>query len=104
MKARAVRISTYNGHKAGSEPVALLEGENWTGVEEILDRWYQGSPRPGPPAAAFFRVRLTDGRRLLLRHIQLFDDWAEILPRPEAMEPSPPPPKLAKVIPFPSRR
>lgn len=106
MKARSVRVICYDGQRAGQEPVWLVEGDHRTRVENIIDRWHQGPPRPGPPIMTYYRIRLADGREKLLRHIPLFDDWAEVLPARHEIAPHPTPPPRGKavVIPFPAGR
>ncbi|MBW1713190.1 MAG: hypothetical protein JRJ59_08605, partial [Deltaproteobacteria bacterium] len=79
-------------------------------VAEVVDRWYEGHPTAGQPNVSYFKVRLEDGRIVLLRYVTLFDRWAMVKPEPEA-EGAPGPAEgtkgpgkaRAKVIPFPKR-
>ncbi len=101
MRFKDVEVVTKDGYKSGERPDWLIEGRTRTRIERILDRWYEGSLKPGPPTVAYFKAELADGRMVLLRHVPLFDRWAMVLPKEERPQPSPPPRPKAKIIPFP---
>jgi hypothetical protein len=61
---RDIAVAAYSGYRADERPIAVT----WAGasreVAEVLDRWHGLGYR-------YFKVRLADGRRLMLRH----DEW-----------------------------
>lgn len=63
-----IHVGCHEGSKADETPRWFsLNGQRFD-VEEIVDRWYQASPDPTAAAAAYFRIRTTDGGVHLLRH------------------------------------
>jgi hypothetical protein len=62
-----VPVECHAGHRGEEYPVAVRLAEERREVSEILDRWYQGSPDPGSPAAEYFKVRTARGV-LVLKH------------------------------------
>ncbi len=63
-----VVVETYSGYKADERPVRVtIDGEAHD-VEEVEDRWYS-------PGATFFRVRLANGERYVLRRIEAQEVW-----------------------------
>jgi len=61
---RDVEVSAYSGYRADERPTAVLWDGRTQPVIEVLDRWYG-------VGYLYFKVRLADGARLLLRH----DEW-----------------------------
>jgi hypothetical protein len=70
-----VRVECYSGVRAEEAPRALFWADRRLEVEEILDRWYQGSLDPAVPAADYFRVRTRQGETYLLRHERAAHAW-----------------------------
>ena len=62
-----IQVGCYSGSKAEETPRWFTVNEQRFDIEGILDRWYQASPDPTAPAAAYFRVRTTDGDVRLIR-------------------------------------
>jgi hypothetical protein len=65
---KRVQVETYSGYKADERPVRVTIDDRLHEVAEVEDRWYS-------PGATFFRVRLTDGERYVLRRIQAQEVW-----------------------------
>jgi hypothetical protein len=63
-----VQVETYSGYKADERPVRVTIDGRAQEVAEVEDRWYS-------PGATFFRVRLLDGERYVLRRIEAQDVW-----------------------------
>jgi hypothetical protein len=63
-----VQVDTYAGYKADERPVRITIDGAAREVAEVEDRWYS-------PGATFFRVRLADGERYVLRRIEAQDVW-----------------------------
>ncbi len=102
MNLENVEVICYEGYASRERPAwVILEGRKLK-VKEIVDRWYQGPLKPGPPTINYFRVRLADERIILLRYIPLFDRWA--LVKPSRSLTPPPQGQKAKIIPFPNKR
>lgn len=59
----------YSGYKADERPVRVTIDGRAHEVAEVEDRWYS-------PGATFFRVRLADGERYVLRRIEAQEVWA----------------------------
>lgn len=77
-------VACYGGYKAHERPTAFVfRGRRWE-ITEIIDRWYEGSPRAGGPSLDYFKVRTREGTVFLLRHNALFDGWAIVVPDSDA--------------------
>jgi hypothetical protein len=63
-----VQVETYSGYKADERPVRVTIDGRAQEVAEVEDRWYS-------PGATFFRVRLLDGERYVLRRIEAQGVW-----------------------------
>jgi hypothetical protein len=74
------RVECYAGSRDDEAPRALWLEEERLEIEEIEDRWYQGSADPTLPAACYFRVRTTGGERHLLRLDLPMRAWYLVLP------------------------
>jgi len=65
---RQVKVETHSGYKADERPLRVTIDGQAQEVAEVEDRWYS-------PGATFFRVRLVDGDRYVLRRIEAQDVW-----------------------------
>jgi hypothetical protein len=63
-----VHVETYSGYKADERPLRITIDGAAREVAEVEDRWYS-------PGATFFRVRLADGERYVLRRIDAQEVW-----------------------------
>lgn len=63
-----IQVETYSGYKADERPLRIIMDGREHEVAEVEDRWYS-------PGATFFRVRLPDGQRYVLRRIEAQDVW-----------------------------
>jgi hypothetical protein len=63
-----IRVECYAGYRGEEEPRGFTLGERRFAVVEILDRWLD-------PAHRYFKVRVDDGRRFILRHDSASGDW-----------------------------
>lgn len=63
-----LRVECYAGHRGEEEPRAFTLGERRFAVVEILDRWLD-------PAHRYFKVKVDDGRRFILRHDSVSAEW-----------------------------
>ena len=78
MKLSDIQVVCHEGHKTRERPAWIVRADRRLEVVEIIDRWYEGPPTPGPPTISYFRVRLEDGSITLLRYVSAFDRWAEV--------------------------
>jgi hypothetical protein len=66
---KTVVVESYSGHKADERPLRLkLPGETLE-IAEVEDRWYS-------PGETVFRVKVNNGDRYILRHIEAQDVWS----------------------------
>jgi hypothetical protein len=63
-----IRVECYAGYRGEEEPRGFTLGERRFAVVEILDRWLD-------PAHRYFKVRVDDDRRFILRHDSASGDW-----------------------------
>jgi hypothetical protein len=63
-----IKVETYSGYKADERPVRITIDGAAREVAEVEDRWYS-------PGTTFFRVRLADGERYVLRRIEAQEAW-----------------------------
>ena len=63
-----LRLECYAGHRGEEEPRAFSLGETRFTVLEIEDRWIH-------PEHRYFRVRVEDGRRFVVRHDLASGEW-----------------------------
>lgn len=78
MKLKDIRVGCFEGHKGRERPAWVeLDGVK-VEVAEILDRWYEGPRQAGGQVLYYFKVRLDDGREVIIRHVELFDRWGMV--------------------------
>jgi hypothetical protein len=65
---KRVHVETYAGYKADQRPLRVTIDGLAHDVAEIEDRWYS-------PGATFFRLRLANGERYVLRRVEAQDVW-----------------------------
>ena len=63
-----IRVECHAGYRGEEEPRAFTLGERRFGVVEILDRWLE-------PQHRYFKVRVDDERRFILRHDSGSGEW-----------------------------
>lgn len=63
-----IRVECYAGYRGEEEPRAFTLGQTRMPVVEILDRWLS-------PDHRYFKVKVEDGRTLLLRHDPPSGEW-----------------------------
>ena len=63
-----IRVECYAGYRGEQEPRAFWLGESRFEVVELMDRWLD-------PLHRYFKVRIGDGRRFILRHDQPSGEW-----------------------------
>jgi hypothetical protein len=61
-------VECYAGYRGEQEPRAFTMEERRCTVVEVLDRWIG-------PDHRYFKVRVDDGRTLVLRHDTASDEW-----------------------------
>lgn len=65
---KRVQVETYSGYKADERPLRVTIDALAHQVAEVEDCWYS-------PGATFFRVRLANGERYVLRRIEAQEVW-----------------------------
>ena len=68
-EVKHVEVECYAGYRADERPVRVRLGEETLVVAEVEDRWYS-------PGETFFRVRVANGDRYVLRHLEAQDTWS----------------------------
>lgn len=68
MTEKIIHVECYAGYKADERPVRLQLGEQMVDIADVEDRWYS-------PGATFFRVKLTNGERYVLRREDAQEAW-----------------------------
>ncbi len=61
-------VECYSGYRADERPMRLSLNEVTLEVTEVEDRWYS-------PGETLFRVRVANGDRYVLRHVEAQDTW-----------------------------
>ena len=66
-RAIPIQVECYAGYRSEESPRSFsLNGRRYE-IEEIVDRWYQGSRDPAVPACDYFKVRAAGGILFILR-------------------------------------
>ena len=68
MAEKIVHVECYAGYKDDERPAKLQIGDEMVEVTEVEDRWYS-------PGATYFRVRLKNGERYIVRREDAQDVW-----------------------------
>ena len=63
-----IRVESYAGHRAETEPRRLFIGRREVAVTEVIDRWLD-------PQHRYFKLRGDDGGIYLIRQDTLSDQW-----------------------------
>lgn len=69
MSEQIVGVVCYSGYKADERPVRILFEAQTLEIAEVEDRWYS-------PGATYFRVRVQNGERYVLRRDDAQDVWS----------------------------
>lgn len=64
-----VEVESYAGYRADERPLRLKLDGRILEIIEVEDRWYS-------PGETYFRVRVADGDRYVLRHVDAQDVWS----------------------------
>jgi len=75
-----ISVECYSGYKVNERPVAFTFRDRRWEIEEIVDRWYEGTREAGLPALDYFKVRVREGKTFLLCYNALFDAWSIAVP------------------------
>ena len=70
-----IKVESYAGYKADETPRRFFLDGEWAEVQEVVDRWHQGSGNPEWPMADYFKVVGSDDRLYLLKHDLESDQW-----------------------------
>jgi hypothetical protein len=65
---KTVQVECYSGYQADERPVRLKLEEETLEIAEVEDRWYS-------PGETYFRVRVANGDRYVLKHMAAQDVW-----------------------------
>jgi hypothetical protein len=65
---KTVQVECYSGYQADERPIRLKLGEETLEIAEVEDRWYS-------PGETYFRVRVANGDRYVLKHMEAQDVW-----------------------------
>ena len=68
MADKVVHVECYAGYKGDQRPSKLQIADQMIEVADVEDRWYS-------PGATYFRVRLANGERYVLRREDAQDIW-----------------------------
>ena len=68
LSEQIVRVECYSGYKADERPVRIVFEAQTLEIAEVEDRWYS-------PGATYFRVRVKNGERYVLRRDDAQDIW-----------------------------
>ena len=63
-----IQVECYAGYRGEEEPRAFTLGGTRLAIATILDRWMA-------PEHRYFKVKVADGRTLVLRHDTASGDW-----------------------------
>ena len=65
---KIVHVECYSGYKGEERPLRVQLAQGMADVAEVEDRWYS-------PGATYFRVRLANADRYVLRRDDAQDVW-----------------------------
>jgi hypothetical protein len=68
LSEQIVRVECYAGYKADERPLRIVFEAQTLEIEAVEDRWYS-------PGATYFRVRVENGERYVLRRDDAQDVW-----------------------------
>lgn len=80
MSEQIVRVVCYSGYKADERPVRIMFEFQTLEIAEVEDRWYS-------PGATYFRVRVQNGERYVLRRDDAQVVWSLTAYRAPEMQP-----------------
>jgi len=71
-----IQVTCYEGYKANESPRSFVWGGRTYRINDIVDRWYEGSLDEKSEAVDYFKVQADDGRSYTICYNRLFDRWA----------------------------
>ena len=79
MQFESIEVSTRDEYKGAQEPVSFI----WRGkehrVEQVPDRWYEGSIDSARLPMLYFRVKTATGEVFLIRYHEFFRAWSILM-------------------------
>ncbi len=76
MTYEPIQVECYSGYRSNERPVAFTFQGRRLDIQEIVDRWYEGSLDATRPAIDYFKVKTDTNQVFLLRYLSLFDSWS----------------------------
>jgi len=70
-----IHVECHAGYKADEYPRCFYWDAMRFAIKEIIDRWYEGGRSPDFPEADYFKVRTTDKKVYVLKHLIKKDAW-----------------------------
>jgi hypothetical protein len=68
MSDKIVEVECYAGYQGAERPLRVFLDRQMIEVTAVEDRWYS-------PGSTFFRIRLSNGERYVLRRYEAQDVW-----------------------------
>ncbi|SPF51367.1 conserved hypothetical protein [Syntrophobacter sp. SbD1] len=79
MEFESIEVSTRDEYKGAQEPISFV----WRGeehlIEQVVDRWYEGSIDSTRMPLVYFRVKTRQGEIFLIRCHELFRAWSIVV-------------------------
>ncbi len=73
---KEIQLESYSGYKDNERPIAFTyEGEHFE-IQEIVDRWYEGSLDSKRSFVNYFKVKTVSGKIFILRYQPDLDTWS----------------------------
>jgi hypothetical protein len=76
MEFENIEVSSHDEYKGAQQPVSFV----WRGaehhIEQVIDRWYEGSMDSTRMPLLYFRVKTTRGEIFIIRYHELFRAWS----------------------------
>jgi hypothetical protein len=63
----SVQVECYAGYKGDETPRGFTWNDRHYEIQEIIDRWYQGSRDPMVAASDYYKVRTVEGSLFIIR-------------------------------------
>ena len=79
MELIPIVVICHSGYKLNEYPKSFTWYDKEFQILEIIDRWYQGEHDPTVPPADYFKVKVNDGSKYLLKHDQTEDNWLLVI-------------------------
>ncbi len=76
MEFEIIEVKTRDEYRGAQQPLSFRWRDGEYGIEEVLDRWYEGHMDSTRMPMLYFKVKTGSGEVFILRYHEFFRTWS----------------------------